>query len=166
MTYAVHTLAGAQPIANANTTQAHALGTIVRATDPTYGEGEFIYLQGVASTIVGSVVEYNSSYQTGLYSIATQKPDALAVAMSICTASYYGWYQIGGLAQIAKATSTSFAADAYLGATSGLAVAAVSGLRLSGAVVALVASAVSGTAPDLVTVMINRPKGPAIIQGT
>jgi hypothetical protein len=81
----------------------------------------------------------------------------LAVAMSICTASYYGWYQIAGLAQCAKATSLSLAADAYIGAAAGLVIATASGKRISGAAVAVVASAVSGTAPDLVTVMVNRP---------
>ena len=44
---------GWQPIANTSTTQRHALGTIVRAEDPTFGEGEFIYLKGVVSTVVG-----------------------------------------------------------------------------------------------------------------
>ena len=39
-----------------STTKNHPLGTIVRAVDPTYGEAEFIYLKGVASTVVGSGV--------------------------------------------------------------------------------------------------------------
>ena len=39
MAYAVTNLAGAQPIANTSTEQKHVLGTIVRAWDPTYGEG-------------------------------------------------------------------------------------------------------------------------------
>lgn len=154
-------LAGSQAIADASTTQNHPLGTIVRATDPTYGGGEFIYLKGVGSTIVGDVVEYNSSFQSGLHSSALNAPNPVAVAMSICTASYYGWYQISGLAQVAKLSTTSFAADAFLGTSGGLAIAAATGNQLYGAVVAVVASAVSVTAPDLVTVMINRPTGPS-----
>jgi hypothetical protein len=63
-----------QPIANTEATQAAdiPLGKIVRAIDPTYGEGEFIYLLGVASTVVGSVVTYDGAstgtptYQTAL----------------------------------------------------------------------------------------------------
>ena len=66
MTYAVSSLAGAQPIANTETTAKHALGTIVRANDPTYGEGEFIYLKGIGSTVVGSIVNYDDSYTTAL----------------------------------------------------------------------------------------------------
>ena len=150
-----------QAIASASTTQNFPLGTIVQAFDSTYGAGEFIYLTGVASTIVGSIVEYNTSFQTGLHSSALNAPNPVAVSMSICTASYYGWYQISGLAQVAKATSTSFAADAFLGSSSGLAIAAATGNQLYGAVVAVVASAVSGTAPDLVTTLINRPTGPS-----
>ena len=43
---------GSQAIATTDTDQLHPLGTIVRAYDPTYGEGEFIYLLGVASTAI------------------------------------------------------------------------------------------------------------------
>ena len=162
MTFQVNDpIAGSQGIATADTTQNHPLGTVVRANDPTYGGGEFIYLKGVASTIVGSIVEYNTSFQTGLHSSALNAPNPVAIAMSICTASYYGWYQIGGQAQVAKATSTSFDADAYMGSSSGLAIAAATGNQLYGVVVAVVASAVSGTAPDLVTCIVDRPTGPS-----
>lgn len=161
MTFAVHDLAGAQPIANRDTTQKHPLGTIVKATDPTYGQGEFIYLKGVASTIVGSIVSYDAAFQTALSTTALNLPRALAVSQSICTASYYGWYQISGQAQAAKLSTTSFAANAAFAASAGLAIAAVSGLIINGALVAAVASAVSVTAPDLVTVMINRPHSPS-----
>ena len=52
--------AGAQAIADTSTTQRHPLGTIVNAYDPTYGAGEFIYLLGVANTVVGSAATYNA----------------------------------------------------------------------------------------------------------
>jgi len=143
-----------QDINETSTTKNHPLGTIIRAKDTTYGEGEFIYLQGVASTIVGSVVEYNTSFQTGLEATALLTPHPLAVAMSINVAgpNY-------GIAQVAKLSSTSFAADAYFAASAGLAIAAATGLRIHGAVVAVVASAVSVAAPDLTTAVINRPIG-------
>jgi len=137
------------------------LGTVVRGHDPTYGEGEFIYLKGAASTIAGSVVEYNTSFQSGLESSALNAPVPNAVAMTTTTASYYGWYQVSGLARVAKLSTTSFAADAAFAASAGLAVAAATGLHLEGAVVAVVASAVSVTAPDLVTAVIQRPHGPS-----
>ncbi len=82
-----------------STTQNHALGKVVRAKDDTYGLGEFIYLTGVASTVVGSVVTYNSlTGATALAPVGTNKPQPIAVAMSANVASQYGWYQIGGKA--------------------------------------------------------------------
>ena len=161
MAFTVSTYAGGQQIATKDTTQNHPLGTIVRGHDPTYGEGEFIYLKGVASTIAGSIVEYSTSYQTGLDTTALASPKPLAVAMTTCTSSYYGWYQISGLARGAKLSTTSFAADAHFAASAGLAIAVASGLIINGAVVAVVASAVSVTAPDLVTAIINRPHDPS-----
>lgn len=151
---------GSQPIAETSTTQKHPLGTIVKAiNDADNSEGEFIYLLGVASTVTGSVVEYNSSFQTGLASIALDTPQPLAVAMSANVGTQYGWYQIGGEAAVAKASATSFAADAKLGATTGLAVAAASGLVVQGAIVTTAASGAS--AVTSVDVMLQRPIGPS-----
>ena len=51
-----------QAIADTSTVQLLPLGTRVKAVDiasTAYGEGEFIYLKGVASTVVGSVVTYS-----------------------------------------------------------------------------------------------------------
>ena len=107
MTFAVHNLAGAQPIADTSTSQKHPLGQLCRATDPTYGQGEFIYLLGVGSTVVGSLVKYNAtSYLTELLTVANGKNKGVpvAVAMSANVASSYGWYQIEGNAVIKKTT--------------------------------------------------------------
>jgi hypothetical protein len=88
---------GAQPIANTETVQKHPLGFIVKAVDPVYGGGEFIYLPGVASTVLGSWVTYNpDDFSTTL--LAANAIGPVAVAMSINVASQYGWYQIGGKA--------------------------------------------------------------------
>lgn len=109
---------GSQSIADTSTTKNHPLGTIVRAVDPTYGAGEFIYLLGVANTVVGSVVTYNPDD----FSTALAVADAIgpvATAMSINVASQYGWYQISGKG-VAKVLA-AFADDAncYLTATAG-----------------------------------------------
>jgi hypothetical protein len=150
---------GRQAIAATDTTQNHPLGTIVRATDPTYGAGEFIYLQGIGSTVVGSVVEYNTSFATGLETTALAEPQPNAVAMSINVAGpNYGWYQIAGNAIVTKANTVSFAADAPFSAAAGLAIAVVTGLALNGAIVAVVASAKSDV--TTVQVMVDRPHGP------
>jgi hypothetical protein len=88
---------GLQPIATTDTVQNHPLGTIVRATDPTYGAGEFIYLAGVASTAVGSWVTYNMDDGSTTL-LAANAIGPVAVAMSANVASQYGWYQIQGKA--------------------------------------------------------------------
>ena len=156
MAFVLNTLPGAQPLSDTSTTQKHLLGTIARGTDATLGEGEFIYLKGVASTVVGSIVNYDVSFQTALDTTAAGGPPRpLAIAMSANVASQYGWYQISGMAVATKADTVSFAAGAALGATSGLAVAAVTALVIRGAVVRGVASAKTGVVT--VGVCINRP---------
>ena len=82
------------------------LGDIIRAVDPVYGVGEFIYLLGVASTVVGSVVTWGGggatpTYQTSLAPSTAGLNQPLAVAMSINLATFYGWYQILGNAVMA-----------------------------------------------------------------
>ena len=88
---------GWQPMTETRTTPAHALGTIATAADPVYGEGEFIYLLGVASTAVGSWVTYNQD-DNGTALLAANAIGPVAVSMSVNVASQYGWYQISGKA--------------------------------------------------------------------
>lgn len=108
---------GSQPIADTSTTQNHALGTIVRAVDPAIGEGEFIYLKGVASTVVGSWVTYSADdFSTALLTGDAKGP--VAVAMSANVANQYGWYQIGGKAS-AKASDVANNADVYIDTADG-----------------------------------------------
>jgi hypothetical protein len=111
----------------------HTLGEIVRAIDPTFGGGEFIYLKGVASTIVGSVVSYDPvNGTTTLGSTTAQNQDIpLAVAMAACVSGYYGWYQIAGCAVIKKgAVTVTPSVPLYLSAvTAGRATSLASGGR-------------------------------------
>jgi len=150
---------GAQPIAATSTTQRHPLGTVARGVDPTYGAGEFIYLQGIGSTAVGSIVQYDDSFLTALNTTELDKARPNAIAMSANVANQYGWYQISGLAIAKKANTTSFAKGAGLASGSGLAIAVASGLIINGALVAVVASAKSDV--TTVKVMISRPHGPS-----
>ena len=158
MAYIISTpLVGAQPIAVTSTTQLHPIGTIVRAVDPTYGEGEFVYLLGVGSTAVGSIVTYNtSSGTTALAPVGTNKPQPVAVAMSANVASQWGWYQISGIAVAAKTATVSLAAGVAIGVkTIGLIASTGSGKEVQGALVAAVASAATGR--TTVQVVVNRP---------
>ena len=149
--------AGTQAISGTDTVQNHPLGTIVRANDPTYGDGEFIYLLGVASTTVGSVVTYDAStYQTVLSAVGGNIPRAVAISMSANVASSYGWYQISGQAVVAKTATVSLAAGAAVGVlTIGLIAGTGTGQEINGAVVAAVASNTAGRVT--VKVMIARP---------
>ncbi len=134
------------------------LGQVVRAFDPTYGEGEFILLVGVASTAVGSLVSYNATtYQTTLSADTANLAGPVAVAMSACTAALFGWYQIGGLAVIKKtAVSTSAQVPVFQSATASQIMAtAAAGKQILGARSANLATVTSTT--STVIVSINRP---------
>lgn len=115
------TIGGGQAIDANSTTLNARLGQRIQAKDTAstdYGIGEFIYLQGVASTAVGSVVTYSaSSFATAL---ATANAKGLiAVAMAATVAGEYGWYQIYGKA-VAKVLA-GFASGnvCYLTSTAG-----------------------------------------------
>jgi hypothetical protein len=149
-----------QAIAETSTTKKHELGLIVRAKDPTYGVGEFIYLLGVASTVVGSAVTWRlATYQTALAPVGTNLPERVAFAMSANVAASYGWYQISGLAVAKKALATSLAAAATVGIkTIGLVSASGTGAELLGALVSVVASANTTAAVTTVLLAIDRPQ--------
>jgi hypothetical protein len=160
-TIAENSLLG-QQIGDTSTTQKHTLGLIVRAKDPTLGVGEFIYLRGIGSTVVGSIVNYDDGFLTALDTSAVTGPSRpLAVAMSANIVDQYGWYQISGLAVATKANTVSFADGAGLGAAAGLAVAVATGTVIQGAVVRTVASAKSNV--TTVAIAINRMHDPSDI---
>lgn len=149
---------GTQPIADTSTVQNHPLGTILRAVDPTYGEGEFIYLLGVANTVVGLLARWNATtYQTTLIPSATNQGVPVAVAMSANVASQYGWYQIGGNAVIKKtAVAVSPGVGVFVSATTGrIKVLASAGRQILGAKSANLTSVTTTTSTVVVT--INRP---------
>lgn len=109
---------GSQPIATNSTTQQHPLGTIVVATDPTYGSGEFIYLKGLNSTAIGEWVTYNTDdFSTTL--LAANAIGPVAVAMSACVTGEYGWYQISGKAVGLAASGYADNGLVYATATAG-----------------------------------------------
>ncbi len=150
-----------QAIDVTSTTKNHELGTIVTMKNSTLGVGEFIYLKGVGSTVVGSIVNYDDTWQTALDSTAVGGPTRpLAIAMSINVAGpNYGWYQISGMATAKKANTVSFADGVGFGAGSGLAVAVATGAIVQGGLVRTVASAKSDVTS--VAVAINRPHDPS-----
>lgn len=103
-------------IGSVDTVEKVPVGTIVRAADPVYGAGEFIYLKGVASTILGSFVVYDTIGATTLTTAATKGPAAVAMAATV--ASTWGWYQITGTA-IVDAGTVADNGDVYSTGTPG-----------------------------------------------
>lgn len=145
---------GSQPIADTETTRKHALGTVVKAEDPTYGAGEFIYLKGVASTVVGSFVLYSpDDHSTSL--LAANDIGSVAIAMSANVADQYGWYQIKGKAVGKVLTGFADNANCYSTATAGsVDDAIVAGDRVQGC---KGASAIGTPSAGLAELEIDRP---------
>lgn len=150
-------IAGTQPVATTDTVQNHALGKIVRAVDPVYGDGEFIYLKGVVSTVVGSLVSYDPYLGTTTLAPATGGASGpLAVAMSANVANQFGWYQIAGTAAVKAPNAMTPGANVFmLAATPGsVDDAAVNGEQVLNAVV----STTTGTpSSGLGLITISRP---------
>jgi len=143
-----------QAIADTSTTAKAELGLIVKAKDPTYGFGEFIYLKGASSTAVGTWVTYNADDNSTTL-LAANAIGPVAVAMSANVASQYGWYQISGKA-IGKALA-GYVDNAlvYATATAGsVDDAVVAGDRVK---LALGASALGTPSTGLAEFEIQRP---------
>jgi hypothetical protein len=146
-----------QKLDETSTTQNFPLGKIIQAYDKdttAYGAGEFIYLKGVASTVVGSWVHYNADdYSTSL--LAANDIGSVAIAMSDCVASNYGWYQIKGKAVGKALTGFLDNANVYSTATAGsVDDAVVAGDRVKNA---KGASAVGTPSSGLAEFEIDRP---------
>jgi hypothetical protein len=99
-----------------DTVQVVPLGSRIKGTDSTYGEGEFIYLKGVASLVAGNAVVYDEAYVTTRTVAASRGP--VAVALAAVVAAQFGWFQIQGMAVV---TAGTVAADtkAQTSATAG-----------------------------------------------
>ncbi len=133
--YRIHG-AGLRPIAETTDVQWHPLGTEAVAFDVTYGAGRFLYLAGVASTLPGDLVAYDSKTGATVRAVAAGATSTgpMAVAMSANVAGQYGWYAVFGSVPVAAAT---VAADAplYLTSTAGTVDdAVVAGDKVSGIV--------------------------------
>lgn len=146
---------GINPDGTVGTTQLYPLGFKIRARDvgtTAYGEGEFIYLQGVASTVAGSAVLITDTFGTSL--LTARDKGAVALALGACVASNYGWYQIFGKG-VAACDTVAANAACYIDGTNG---------RVDDAAVA--GDAILGmrtvTADDTSTCVVNMATYPAV----
>lgn len=145
---------GQSLIGSVDTAAAVPVGTIVTATDPVYGAGEFIYLKGVASTTVGTWVTYNADDYTTTR-LAANAIGQVAVAMAATVANTFGWYQISGKAVGLAAALYADNALVYATATAGTVDdAVVAGDRVK---LAIGASAVGTPSAGLAEFEIARP---------
>ncbi len=119
MSWQVYDHVGAQPISEASTTQQHVLGFRVRAKDPTYGDGTFIYVKGVSSGAAGLLARYDT--QTGATTLTGARTKGLVGVMmaALSSTSTYGWLQIGGTADVQVAGTVAAGATVYLTSTAG-----------------------------------------------
>jgi hypothetical protein len=114
-------LIGTQAITENSTTKKHQLGTIIQGkdnSDEARGNGEFIYLQGLASVAVGEICVYDSDTFIVKLAVADDV-GPIAVAMAATGASEYGWFQIHGKGYGLASGSFADNADCYLTSTPG-----------------------------------------------
>ena len=118
-------------------TLAPLVGRIEKAYDPTYGFGEFIFLKGVASTAVGSAVEYSTaSGTTALWQGTAGSGKPLAFAMSANVANQYDWYQISGNVVAAISGTVAAGDKAFYQANGVISTTQVNGKQVLGCVAA------------------------------
>jgi hypothetical protein len=155
------TFQGVTDFTNIDTTKAVQPGFIVRGVDSASGQGggEFMYLPGVASTVVGSLVTYNPlKPSTTLAPNTANLAQPVAVAMAaVATSTSYGWYQISGVATIKKtAVKVNPAVQIFLSGTAGRVMPTVaSGKQIQSAISVNAATVASAT--STIQVLINRP---------
>ena len=130
-------------------------GQIVKGFDPVYGMGEFILLKGVASTAVGSLVIYNTTnYTTTLCPVTANLGSPVAISMTANTSSSnWSWYQIEGVAVVAK-SAVGLANNVAIGVSStGKVGTSASGKQILGARTANSTASATTT----VQLILNRP---------
>lgn len=109
---------GGQPIAETSTTALHYVGQRIRARDYTYGDVEFIYLPGVASTVAGDVVVFDEKLGTTVRATRGMRGH-VAVAMAALTAGLYGWYAVDGMVPVTAFGGAISSGAGYLTTTAG-----------------------------------------------
>lgn len=106
-----------------DTVRAVAIGTVMTGFDDVQGEGQFIYLPGVAACVLGDVVTYDllPSAPTVTRALAAGGANTglpIAVAIAAVPAGSFGWFQISGVAEVNVIAATA-AGRAFLSATAG-----------------------------------------------
>lgn len=136
-------------------------GTVATYRDAVLGGGEFIYLLGVANTLLGSVVTYALSDgvslngTTTLWAGTANTGAPVAVATAAILATNWGWYQIGGAAIVASSGTVAAGNPLYFQAAGVVQAAAVNGKQMAGA---LASSANGVPTTNQIIATLDRPK--------
>jgi hypothetical protein len=145
----VHAPGNPQPVAEL------VPGTILHCNDPVQGSGEFIYLQGVANTVAGSVVVYDTRANTTTLAV-TGSRGSVAVAMSANGAGSFDFYQIGGAA-VVKETGATANGRPYVTATAGQASVTVSATNAIDGMTFTAADGAAGLSAGFAFAELDRP---------
>lgn len=104
---------GGPRLMETETVQNFPFGYRVQGFDPIHGFGEFIFLQGVASTVAGTLVSYSALTGATVINTGAAGNDVpFAFALAPTVANLFGWYQIAGVA-LAVNNGTAAAGAAY-----------------------------------------------------
>ena len=109
---AIEGFAGTQPFNDwfvPDTVQRHVLGTTVKAVDPFWGLGEFIYVKSNDALLKGSLVMWDEAYLGVLLPTTAGQGFPYGVAMAPIPSASFGWLQIGG--RCVYKTNATVAAD-------------------------------------------------------
>jgi predicted RecA/RadA family phage recombinase len=133
-------------------------GMLAHAIDPVLGGGEFMYLQGVANTVKGSLVTYNAlTGQTALGVTGVHGGQPVAVAMAAIGAGQWGWYMVSGNALITKTTGAAITLGATVGVTATPGQVASATLAAAGALANAITSVAALSADTTVNAQLSRP---------
>jgi len=123
MTYqALGNVVNPQLIGDTSTTQKLPLGSIVRAVDPTFGVGEFIYVQVSNSVTQYDAVAIKANYKAAPLTL-TNSQTAIEVGFAqtaVGTKDSYAWLQKAGRPVIRLAAACEKDVKLYATATGGV----------------------------------------------
>ena len=135
---------GVQPIATKSTTAKHPLGTLVQANDPTYGDGIFMYVKGVASAESKEWCTWDQ-HAGAIVRAAANGKGTVGITVNTLTASYYGWIARKGVVTGQCLTAHADNGKVFFTGTAGAVDdASVAGDLISGAVARALTVADSG----------------------
>lgn len=115
---------------------------------------EYLYLKGVASTVAGSAVTYNTAFQSALTVTGARGPVAFAQVATV--ANKFGWYLIHGAGTADYAGAAVAGAKVYSASTGKVDDAVVAGDQIDGA---FVGATVGGAGTGSILVSYPRMNG-------